>query len=114
MPASAIKHVEFTGGAPELNPNLKWFVRELAQHNKTITVRTNLAVIDMPEHDFYFELYRNCRVTIIASLPCYLRENVDRQRGTGVYDKSISVLKKLNALGYGTNGLSLDLVYRIR
>jgi MoaA/NifB/PqqE/SkfB family radical SAM enzyme len=68
LAGSAIRHIEFTGGAPELNPSLKWFVRELVQHNKTITVRTNLAVLDMPEHASYFELYRNCRVKLIASL----------------------------------------------
>ena len=109
--ASAIKHVEFTGGAPELNPNLKWLIEELAKNNKSITVRTNLTVLDMPEHAFYIELYKKHKVKIVASLPCYLPENVDKQRGAGVYTKSIGVLKKLNVLGYGTNGLSLDLVY---
>jgi len=109
--ASAIKHVEFTGGAPELNLNLKWLIEELVKNNKSVTVRTNLTVLDMPEHAFYIELYKKYKVKLVASLPCYLPENVDKQRGAGVYTKSIGVLKKLNALGYGTNGLSLDLVY---
>jgi len=109
--ASAIKHVEFTGGAPELNPNLKWFIEELVKNNKSVTVRTNLTVLDMPERAFYIELYKKYKVKLVASLPCYLPENVDKQRGAGVYTKSIGVLKKLNVLGYGTNGLSLDLVY---
>lgn len=109
--ASAIKHVEFTGGAPELNPKLKWLIEELAKNNKSVTVRTNLTVLDMPEHAFYIELYKKYKVKIVASLPCYLQENVDKQRGPGVYTRSIAVLKKLNALGYGEDGLSLDLVY---
>jgi radical SAM/Cys-rich protein len=109
--ASDIKDIEFTGGAPELNINLPWFIEELAKNNKNITVRTNLTALDMPEHGFYFELYRKCRVKIIASLPCYLQENVDRQRGAGIYQRSIAVLKKLNTRGYGSDGLTLDLVY---
>lgn len=106
-----INFVEFTGGAPELNPNLQSFIKGLSQHNKHLTVRTNLTVLDMPQFDFYFDLYHTYRVKIVASLPCYLQENVDAQRGAGVYAKSLKVLQKLNALGYGKNDLVLDLVY---
>ncbi len=109
--ASDIMNIEFTGGAPELNANLQWFIEELVKSSKTVTVRTNLTVLAMPEYTFYVELYEHYRVRIIASLPCYMLENVDKQRGAGVYAKSIAALKRLNALGYGTNGLSLDLVY---
>ncbi len=106
-----IQDIEFTGGAPELNPHLPWCIEELSHHNKRVTVRTNLTVLDMQHYDFFFDLYRTYRVKIVASLPCYLQENVDAQRGAGVYAKSLNVLKKLNELGYGKNDLVLDLVY---
>jgi radical SAM/Cys-rich protein len=109
--AANIEHIEFTGGAPELNPNLKWFIEELVKNNITVTVRTNLTVLGMADYGFYLEFYRKHRVKIVASLPCYMPENVDKQRGPGVYTKSIAVLKKLNALGYGKNDLTLDLAY---
>ena len=109
--ASDIKNIEFTGGAPELNDNLPWFIEELAKNNRNVTVRTNLTALAMQEQENFFTLYRQHRVHLVASLPCYLQENVDRQRGAGVYETSIAVLKKLNALGYGSDGLTLDLVY---
>jgi len=106
-----VKQVEFTGGAPEMNKNLPNFIEELSRNNKNITVRTNLTVMDSPEYFFYYDLYKKYKISLVASLPCYGEENVDAQRGTGVYNKSISVLKKLNELGYGKDDLKLDLVY---
>jgi radical SAM/Cys-rich protein len=108
-----VKQVEFTGGAPEMNKNLPHFIEELCKNNKNknITVRTNLTILDSPEYSFYYDLFKKYKVSLVASLPCYDKENVDVQRGTGVYNKSISVLKKLNELGYGKGELKLDLVY---
>ena len=93
---SDISTVDLTGGSPELNPHFRWFVRELKKHINHIIVRTNMTValekeqLDLPE--FYFEH----GIELTASMPCYLEENVDRQRGAGVHAKSIQVLRKLN------------------
>ena len=103
--------VELTGGAPEMHASLPLFIEKLSAKGRQVTVRTNLTVLAGLDYDHYYKLYCNHRVRLIASLPCYLKDNVDRQRGDGVYEKSLMVLRKLNALGYGTNGLVLDLVY---
>lgn len=103
--------VEFTGGAPELNPNLALFLTELGRRGKQTVVRTNLTVLDTPEYNFYIDLYRHCNVKIIASLPSCFKNITDEQRGKGVFDKSTKVLRKLNSIGYGSGGLSLDLAY---
>jgi radical SAM/Cys-rich protein len=107
----SVRSIEFTGGAPELNPNLKLFIEQLAADGRLVTVRTNLTVLALADYAEFFQLYRTHRVKLVASLPCYLRENVDRQRGQGVFDASIAVLRILNSIGYGTDGLELDLVY---
>jgi len=106
-----IPNIEFTGGAPEMNPNLKFFIEELSKCGKKVTVRTNLTILEHPDYSFYTDLYKNHRVHVVASLPSIFEEVTDRQRGKGVFDSSIRVLKKLNEMGYGTNGLLLDLVY---
>ncbi len=106
-----MQRIEFTGGAPELNPSLPVFIQRLSTEQRTITVRTNLTVLALAEHALFFELYKTHKIKLVASLPCYLRENVDRQRGKGVFDTSISVLRMLNSMGYGAGGLELDLVY---
>ncbi|MGB9716649.1 MAG: arsenosugar biosynthesis radical SAM (seleno)protein ArsS [Thermodesulfovibrionales bacterium] len=103
--------VEFTGGAPELNPNLEMFISELGRYGRQLIVRTNLTVLDIPEYSFYIDLYTHYKVKLIASLPSYFRDLTDKQRGKGVFDKSIRVLQKLNSIGYGVGDLSLDLVY---
>ncbi len=103
--------IEFTGGAPEMNPNLKFFIERLSKCGKKVTVRTNLTILEHPDYSFYTDLYKNHRVHVVASLPSIFEEVTDRQRGKGVFDSSIRVLKKLNEMGYGTNGLLLDLVY---
>jgi radical SAM/Cys-rich protein len=104
--------VEFTGGAPEMNQNLKIFIKELSGQGIKTAVRTNLTVLDMPEYSDLIELYKRYEVKVIASLPGYFREVTDKQRGKGVFDRSISVLKRLNEIGYGTN-LELDIVYNL-
>jgi len=106
-----IPNIEFTGGAPEMNPNLKFFIEGLSKCEKKVTVRTNLTILEHPDYSFYTDLYKNHRVHVVASLPSIFEEVTDRQRGKGVFDSSIRVLNKLNEMGYGTNGLLLDLVY---
>ncbi len=103
--------IEFTGGAPELNPNLPMFLEELYKYGKQTTVRTNLTVLNIPQYAFYINLYKKFKVKIVASLPSCFKELTDKQRGFGVFDKSIKILKKLNEVGYGTGDLILELVY---
>jgi len=104
--------VDVTGGSPELNPLLHRFVSTLKGEGHDVQVRTNLTVIFEPRLQEMIEFYRNSRVKLVASLPCYTKVNVDSQRGKGVYDKSVEALKRLNAAGYGSDpDLKLDLVY---
>ncbi|HYA88970.1 MAG TPA: arsenosugar biosynthesis radical SAM (seleno)protein ArsS [Nitrospirota bacterium] len=105
--------LDITGGAPELNPSLRTMIREARNAEKCVTVRTNLTVFFEERLESYPEWYREQSVDLIASLPFYLEEGVDRVRGTGTYKKSIEALKILNGLGYGTDstGPSLSLVY---
>ena len=105
-----IANVEFTGGAPEMNPNLKLFIEELSLL-KNITVRSNLTVLSLPKYSDHADLYKKYNIKLVVSLPCYTEENVNKQRGNGVFQKSIDMLKKLNAMGFGTNSHKLDIVY---
>lgn len=108
-----IPNVDITGGAPELNPNFEYLVRESRALGRHVIDRTNLTVFFVEGHENLPEFLRGQRVEIIASLPCYLEQNVDAQRGKGVYSKSIEALQWLNRLGYGQpeTGLILNLVY---
>ena len=104
--------VDITGGSPELNPLLHRFVSALKANGHDVQVRTNLTVIFEPRMEEMIEFYTNSQTKLVASLPCYTKENVDSQRGQGVYDKSVEALKRLNAAGYGSDSnLKLDLVY---
>jgi radical SAM/Cys-rich protein len=106
----SVKEVDITGGAPELNPNFKWLVEQARTHDYSVIVRCNLTVLFEWGMEWLPDLYRDCRVHLICSLPCYSRENVERQRGAGVFSKSILALQQLNQLGFGTEH-ELDLVY---
>ncbi|HLE40725.1 MAG TPA: DUF3641 domain-containing protein, partial [Nitrospirota bacterium] len=106
-----VENVEFTGGTPEMNPNLPLFIETLARLGKKVTVRTSLTILDLPEYAHYADLYRKHGVRLIASLPSTFEDQTDAQRGKGVFRTSIDVLKRLNNMGYGTDGLKLDLVY---
>ena len=109
---SNVNEIDITGGSPELNPNLKRFIKALRKTGKNIKVRTNLTVCSEPGMEIYPAFYRDNEVQLVASLPCYTEENVSAQRGNGVYEKSIRVLRQLNSLGYGHDPrLTLDLVY---
>lgn len=115
---SAIKQirqpdVDLTGGAPELNPNFRWFVEQVRGLGCTVIDRCNLTVLVMNSQAGLAEFLAEQRVQIIASLPYFLDSRTDAQRGDGVFEKSILALRKLNELGYGQrdSGLGLNLVY---
>ena len=104
--------IDITGGAPELNPHFRTFVTALRKAGFTVVVRTNLTVFftgglsDMPQ------FFRENNVRLVASLPCYLEENVTLQRGSGVFKNSVKAIQMLNAEGYGIKPeLPLTLVY---
>jgi len=104
--------VDITGGAPELNPQLPRFIEALGSTGITIQVRTNLSVLAEPGMEQLPALYRRHGVHLVASMPCYLEENVTAQRGPGCYEKSVAAIRTLNDLGYGADPkLPLDLVY---
>ncbi len=105
--------LDITGGAPELNPSFRWLVTEARRLNRHVIDRCNLTILLAPGHDDLPEFLADQRVEIVASLPCYLADNTDRQRGDGVFDKSIAALRRLNTLGYGRpdSGLLLTLVH---
>jgi len=104
--------VDLTGGAPELNPHFRYFVEALRREGHQVKVRTNLTVLLKPGMEELPEFFRDHQVQLVASLPCYLEENVCAQRGKGVYERSVAAIKRLNALGYGSHPeLPLYLVY---
>lgn len=102
--------LDITGGCPEMNPTFRFLIESTEGLSERRMVRSNLAICSEPGMEWLPEFYRQHRLVIIGSLPCYLEENVDRQRGNGVYRRSIEALKRLNGLGYGTE-LELNLVY---
>jgi radical SAM/Cys-rich protein len=108
-----VRVVDVTGGAPELNPNFRWLVGEARRAGRRVIDRCNLTVLLEPGQEDLADFLAAHDVEITASLPCYGAENVERQRGAGVFDRSIAALRRLNALGYGRPGSSrrLDLVY---
>jgi len=109
---SRCRLVDLTGGAPELNPHFRRFVTDLRRKGCTVQVRTNLTVLLEPGMEGLPEFFREHEAHLVASMPCYLEENVSAQRGKGVYEKSIAVIRRLNALGYGVkSSLPLNLVY---
>lgn len=104
-----IPTVDITGGAPELNPHFRWFVVEVRRLGRKVLDRCNLTVLLTPHQEDLPGFLAAQQVEVIASLPCYLEENTDRQRGEGVYAKSIEALRRLNAAGYGQPGSALQL-----
>lgn len=106
---SGVKKLDLTGGAPELNPYFKDIVQEACEMGVLVTDRCNLTIFEEPGQKGLAEFLAENQVEITASLPCYLQENVDRQRGIGVYEKSIRALQRLNQLGYGQRGSTLML-----
>jgi radical SAM/Cys-rich protein len=104
--------LDITGGAPELNPHFRRLVREARKLGVKVMDRCNLTILEQPEQEDLAEFLAGERVEVVASMPCYLRDNVERQRGKGVFDGSVRGLRRLNALGYGHDpALPLNLVY---
>jgi radical SAM/Cys-rich protein len=113
-----IETVDFTGGSPEMNPNFRWMVEELAAAGKQIIDRCNPTIIEYVDRsngvDYAWipAFLATHRVQVVASMPCYLEDNVERQRGRGAYNASVEGLRKLNDVGYGRDpDLVLNLVY---
>jgi radical SAM/Cys-rich protein len=108
-----IETVDLTGGAPEMNPHFRRLVREARARGRAVIDRCNLTIFFEPGYEVLPEFLAAEGVQVVASLPCYTADNVDQQRGRGVFDGRIEGLKRLNALGYGLAGspLGLDLVY---
>lgn len=108
-----VQTVDLTGGAPEMNPDFRWFVEEIKKRGvKEIIVRSNLTIIlANPKYHDLPDFFKKHGVRVISSLPFYHASKTDRQRGKGVFDKSIKALKMLNEVGYGSGSLMLDLVY---
>ncbi len=105
--------LDLTGGAPELHEGFRWLVGAARAQGVRVIDRCNLTILFEPGQNGLAEFLAGALVEVVASLPCYSMENVDRQRGDGVFDKSIRALQMLNALGYGKpgSGLVLNLVY---
>lgn len=113
LAARGLSTLDLTGGAPELHPRFRWLVQTARALGVTVIDRCNLTILCEPGFEDLADFLGEQGVEIVASLPCYLEENVDRQRGKGVYARSIDGLKRLNQLGYGQPqaGLPLHLVY---
>jgi len=111
--ASRIGKLDLTGGAPELNPHFRDLARAAREIGVHVMDRCNLTILEQPGQEDLAQFLAAQQVEVVASLPCYLEENVDRQRGKGVFDASIRALRTLNRLGYGMPGsaLKLALVY---
>ena len=109
---TSIPTVDITGGAPELNPHFRWLVEQCVGLGRHVIDRCNLTVLDLPSQADLVDFLAAHRVEVVCSLPHYRRLNTDRQRGDGVFDKSIAGLRKLNDAGYGDadSGLRLVLV----
>ncbi len=107
-----IATLDITGGAPELNANFRRLVIGARKLGVKVMDRCNLTILEQPGHEDLAEFLAEQRVEIVASMPCYLEDNVERQRGKGVFDGSIRGLKRLNAVGFGRDPkLALNLVY---
>ena len=111
--SSTVRALDLTGGAPELNAHFTYLVAAARERQLDIIDRCNLTVLLEPGQQDTARFLADNRVRIVASLPCYLKDNVDRQRGDGTFKSSIEALQLLNSLGYGQtgSGLQLDLVY---
>ncbi|MEL6928276.1 MAG: arsenosugar biosynthesis radical SAM (seleno)protein ArsS [Cyanobacteria bacterium J06600_6] len=107
-----IQTIDLTGGAPEMNYGFRPIVEAAKAHGKEVIVRSNLTIFFESGYQDLPEYFAQHQLRVTASLPCYLEDNVDSQRGSGVYDRSIQAIQALNKLGYGTDpNLMIDLVY---
>src|SRR5690606_2329363 len=104
LESADIKTLDITGGAPELNPHFRMLVAAARKLGVRVIDRCNLTILFEPGHENLAQFLAGQQVEITASLPCYLEDNVDRQRGNGVFGTSIRALQLLNSLGYGQTG----------
>jgi len=112
LDGSGIELVDLTGGTPEMVPDFRAFVESIRGMGKRVMTRCNLTIVNEPGYEWVADFYRTHGIEVVASMPCYSPENVNAQRGEGVFDSSILALRKLNERGYGkTAELPLDLVY---
>lgn len=102
--------LDITGGCPEINPQFRYLVEATDPLALCRIVRSNLTVVTEPGMEWLADFYHQHKLVVFGSLPCYSAENVEKQRGSGVFERCIAALKKLNSLGYGTE-LQLNLVY---
>jgi radical SAM/Cys-rich protein len=111
--SSTIRTLDLTGGAPELNQHFRYFVAAVRERGLHVIDRCNLTILFEPGQQDTARFLADNKVQVVASMPCYLKANVDRQRGDGVFDDSLKALRLLNTLGYGLagSGRILDLVY---
>jgi len=108
-----VQKLDLTGGSPEMNPDFRWLVGQARSRQMQVMDRLNPTIMEEPGYEWVGDFLAQHQVEVIASLPCYSKENVDSQRGNGVFEASISALQTLNQLGYGKDGsgLVLNLVY---
>ncbi|TDI12896.1 MAG: radical SAM/Cys-rich domain protein, partial [Acidobacteria bacterium] len=107
---SDVSKVDITGGAPEMNPHFRWFVEEISKLGRRSIVRSNLTILTVnSKYRQLPQFFADHRAIMVSSLPCYTAENTDKQRGSGVFDRSIEALHMLNAVGYGQEGADLEL-----
>lgn len=111
--AAEITALDITGGAPEMNPHFKELVSAARSEGVRVMDRCNLTILEQPGYEDMAQFLAGHQVEVVASLPCYLEDNVNKQRGDGVFQASLRALQKLNRLGYGAEngGLTLNLVY---
>lgn len=109
----SIGTLDVTGGSPEMNPHFEYLMREASALGTHLMDRCNPTIIEEPGYEWVPDLLAELQVEVVASLPCYTSDNVDQQRGKGVFEASIKALRKLNERGYGYpgSGLQLNLVY---
>ncbi len=109
MRTTGISTLDITGGSPEMNPHLAWFLGEAAALRRRLIVRSNLAILLKKEYGHFIDEYAGNRVEVVTSLPDYIEGKSDRQRGAGVFSKVITVMRELNRRGYGEEGSGLML-----
>lgn len=106
--------LDITGGSPEMNPHLEWFVREASALADEVIVRSNLTILDAPEYRHFMQVYAECGVHLVTSLPYFNEQGCDLQRGRNVFDRVVGVLRELNGLGYGVDpALKIDVAYNV-
>ena len=112
--ADGFEVMDVTGGSPEMHPDCEWFLREASKLASVVIVRSNLTLLGLPEYEHFIDLFAELGISVCASLPYFDSRGTDAQRGKGVFEKAIESIRKLNALGYGTDpNLELDLVYNV-